>query len=77
MVKLLISDYSYEWNLSTNDGALWVKAENDSVFQQFPMSSDSELLVLITMLNGPKPVFVDTKRKTFGTASNTRKIPTS
>ena len=77
MAQFLIADYRLEWNLKENKGSVWVKPENKKAFTKIPMTSNTEMLVVLSMLDGPKPIFIDTKKKVFGTVPDTNDIPIS
>jgi len=75
MAKFLIADYRIEWNLAKDKGSAWVKPDSKKTFTEIPMSSNSELLTIIALLDGPKPVFIDTKKRTIATVSQPGDIP--
>lgn len=68
MPKRAVVDYKVRWKLKANTGEIWLKVEGGRAFSKVPLSSHHEFQALLTLLQGAKPVYYDTKGAYFATS---------
>lgn len=68
MPQLQIIDFIAGWDLDDNNGAIKVKFANQADYQTIPQMNDRyEFHIILTLLQGPKPVFYNTDKRSFYT----------
>lgn len=67
MAKKIVSEYKVVWKLKDDVGGIFVKLGSSSKYQKIPLSNIGEFQALLTLLQGPKPVYYDTTKELFAT----------
>ena len=67
MALKIVTDYRVGWKLDDNYGRIKVKLGSSSAYHNVPLTNVGEFQVLLTILQGAKPVYYDTAKKLFAT----------
>ena len=68
MAKKIVLDYKVAWNVGRDAGVIGVKLEGISSYKKLPIDNVAEFQALLTLLQGPKAVYIDTKKNIVATA---------
>lgn len=71
MSGVRVVDFVAGWDIDDNRGLIKVQLENGSDYHSVPdIDNPNEFHIILTLLQGPKPVFFNSQRRAFVTKAD-------